>query len=94
MVVQLTTSSHAPLAIFKEKSALQFVKPGGCKMGQLHFAKTTRMNVLPSFVNSLVDLCLDMCPREIRVYTAYMSSARLLICKSAARQTIVLDDCD
>ena len=87
-IVQLITNSHAPRAIFKEKSALRLLKPE-VQNGQLQFAKTACMNVFPSFGNPQVDMYLDMCLDDTRFYTAYISCARLLQRKSAARQTVV-----
>jgi hypothetical protein len=49
---------------------------------------------LPSFVNSQFDLCHDMFSGDTRFYTAYISCARLLKCKSAARQTVVSGEWD
>jgi len=36
----------------------------------------------------------DLCPGDTRFYTAYISCARLLECKSAARQTVVSAEWD
>ena len=62
--------------------------------GQLLSAETVCTNVLPSFANSHSDLCLDMFSGDTRFYTAYISCARLLICISAARQTVVSSEWD
>lgn len=54
------------------------------------------MNVLRSCVKiqPVVDYGFDTSPGDARFYTAYISCARLLKCKTAARQTVVLGEWD
>ena len=54
------------------------------------------MNVLRSCVKiqPVVDYEFDMSLGDTRFYTAYISCARLLKCKTAARQTVVSGEWD
>lgn len=92
-VVQTITNAHTPHAIFKGKSMLRLVKPGEYRWAY-GICSIASMVFLLDSDQSQSERCLCMHPGDTRFYTAYILSARLFKCRSAARQTVVLGEWD